>query len=448
MVGTNKTKTSLAKFEEFFSTQYKDEVFEILEKYPEERTLIVDYNNLYNFDQDLGELLIEKPNEVLVASQNAIKNIDPLMKDAKLNVRFKNITNIIPLNKVSSRHIGQFVRFRGIISNLKEVYSKMETGVFECRGCMRLHEIKQDTRGVILEPIMCNECGGRSFRLLQGESKYIDSQIGTIKDILINPTLRDEVKELTIVLEEDLAGKLREKDVVCLTGILKTYRKSDTFNLYLTVNHIEFLEKWGEIDLENISTEFTNDRNDPRNNTWRNEVLHRDKVCQCCGLDKRLEAHHINGFEEYPDLRFDVGNGITLCQFCHAKYHSVFGLKEINSAKFAKFLTQFGGGGIINQPIIEDNSQDINNEEDLNGSENLKYYEKSKKHFRSNIEMILYLIENIEFEKGYADYDEIKYKSDILNINEEFLKKSILQLKEKRLIYECQRGKFKGVPYD
>lgn len=322
MASINKVNTTLSKFEEFFSTQYKDEVFEILEKYPEERTIIVDYNDLDNFDQDLGELLIEKPDEVLLASQKAIKNIDPLMKDAKLNVRFKNITNIIPLNKISSRHIGQFVRFRGTISNLKEVGSKIETGVFECRSCMKLHEIKQGTSGFILEPSMCNECGGRSFRLLQEESKYIDSQIGTIKDILINPTLRDEVKELTIVLEDDLAGELREKDVVCLTGTLKTYRKSDTFNLYLIVNHIEFLEKWGEIDLEDIPTEFTNDRKDPRYNTWRNEVLHRDKVCQCCGLEKRLEAHHINGFEEYPDLRFDVGNGITLCQFCHAKYHS------------------------------------------------------------------------------------------------------------------------------
>ena len=30
MNSTNKTKTSLAKFEEFFSTIYKDDVFEIL----------------------------------------------------------------------------------------------------------------------------------------------------------------------------------------------------------------------------------------------------------------------------------------------------------------------------------------------------------------------------------------------------------------------------------
>mgnify|MGYP003324470680 CR=1 FL=1 len=34
MNSTNKTQTSTAKFEEFFSTSYKDDVFEILEKFP------------------------------------------------------------------------------------------------------------------------------------------------------------------------------------------------------------------------------------------------------------------------------------------------------------------------------------------------------------------------------------------------------------------------------
>ena len=76
MNSTNKTKTSLAKFEEFFSTIYKDDVFEILEKYPDERSLIVNYEDLEMFDPDLADLLIDKPEEVIAASQKAIKNIN------------------------------------------------------------------------------------------------------------------------------------------------------------------------------------------------------------------------------------------------------------------------------------------------------------------------------------------------------------------------------------
>ena len=109
MNSTNKTKASLSKFEEFFSTIYKDDVFEILEKYPDERSLTVNYEDLEKFDPDLADLLITKPEEVIAASQKAIKNIDPLMKeDTQLNIRFENLTNNIPLSDLLSKYIGNF----------------------------------------------------------------------------------------------------------------------------------------------------------------------------------------------------------------------------------------------------------------------------------------------------------------------------------------------------
>ena len=97
MNASTKSRTSVAKFEEFFATTYKDDVFEILEKYPDERSLTVYYNDLEMFDPDLADLLIEKPEEVIEASKSAIKNIDPLVKDADINIRFENLSNIIPL---------------------------------------------------------------------------------------------------------------------------------------------------------------------------------------------------------------------------------------------------------------------------------------------------------------------------------------------------------------
>ena len=43
----NNNKTSTAKFEEFFATEYKEEVFNILEEYPFKKDLKIDYQKLH-----------------------------------------------------------------------------------------------------------------------------------------------------------------------------------------------------------------------------------------------------------------------------------------------------------------------------------------------------------------------------------------------------------------
>lgn len=58
---------------------------------------------------------------------------------------------------------------------------------------------------------------------------------------------------------------------------------------------------------------------------WRKSVFERDKyTCQVCGDAKggNLRAHHIRRYSVFPELRYDIDNGITLCDKCHEKVHS------------------------------------------------------------------------------------------------------------------------------
>ena len=54
---------------------------------------------------------------------------------------------------------------------------------------------------------------------------------------------------------------------------------------------------------------------------WRTGVLERDGKCLSCGCTENLVAHHIKEFALYPHLRFELDNGITLCDKCHKKLH-------------------------------------------------------------------------------------------------------------------------------
>ncbi len=67
-----------------------------------------------------------------------------------------------------------------------------------------------------------------------------------------------------------------------------------------------------------------NDRRKPEYLEWRDAVFKRDNyTCQKCGDNTggNLRAHHIEPFAKYPELRFDVTNGVTLCHTCHELEH-------------------------------------------------------------------------------------------------------------------------------
>lgn len=54
---------------------------------------------------------------------------------------------------------------------------------------------------------------------------------------------------------------------------------------------------------------------------WRKSVFERDNyMCQICKkIGGELNVDHIKPFALYPDLRFDMTNGRTLCIECHKK---------------------------------------------------------------------------------------------------------------------------------
>lgn len=75
------------------------------------------------------------------------------------------------------------------------------------------------------------------------------------------------------------------------------------------------LQKYGDDNLDRRSSAYT---------YWKRQVLKRDKKCRIDNKDceGRLEVHHILGWKEYVELRYEINNGITLCHFHHPRRKS------------------------------------------------------------------------------------------------------------------------------
>lgn len=90
----------------------------------------------------------------------------------------------------------------------------------------------------------------------------------------------------------------------------------------------------------NLTNEDREDRrNSPYYNEWIRQIYKKDGyVCRCCGKNSGFNAHHLNGYNWDKEHRFDVNNGITLCEDCHKEFHSLYGYGDNTIEQFREFL--------------------------------------------------------------------------------------------------------------
>ncbi|MDD5049636.1 MAG: HNH endonuclease [Methanoregulaceae archaeon] len=80
-------------------------------------------------------------------------------------------------------------------------------------------------------------------------------------------------------------------------------------------------------------------RNSPKYELFRDSCLIRDDFkCRKCGANCNLEVHHIKPYHANRQITTHPGNGITLCEDCHKKFHNLYGRKSCNLKDILEFL--------------------------------------------------------------------------------------------------------------
>lgn len=221
------------------------------------KTIYIDCDILKKYKVIFGEetneslytLLERKPLEIIEIFENILDTL--LNKDIdEYYIKFDYNGEETKINDLLSDKIGSLIKSTGVVKGLYKITPVIKTGVFECRGCMRLHEEKQLSSGGIIEPNMCNECGGRSFRLLQDESSYYNSRKILLEEPIEDLGNKTNPRNIIAVLtgDGDFINKVNVGDRVKITGILTNYRdeKTGDFNFYIDGNNIE---KIGDIEI-------------------------------------------------------------------------------------------------------------------------------------------------------------------------------------------------------
>lgn len=115
------------------------------------------------------------------------------------------------------------------------------------------------------------------------------------------------------------------------------------------IGHIDYVPKTGRLRQSEKTTGNKNwrwifdrtkvigywlERNNPEYKQWRMAVFKKDGYkCFWCGDNKKIRADHILMWSKYPEKRYDINNGQTLCDFCH----KVKTLSEIKGETILKF---------------------------------------------------------------------------------------------------------------
>jgi len=249
-------------FEEY---GYGPKIRELVDTYPEVRSLITSFWEIDRFDSVLANHLLEFPSQALSTGEMAILEFMPSDEKVPLHFRIRDLpkeTARIGIRDLRSEHLENFIAIEGLVRKVTDVRPRILEATFECLRCHAHHRIFQDTL-IFREPLDCTKetggCGRAAastvFKLVPEESLFIDTQKIEIQESPEGLPAGAQPQRLTFYVEDDLTGKVLPGDRIVSSGILKLRQtregplKKTLFDIYMDGNCVEH-EEYAYEDIE------------------------------------------------------------------------------------------------------------------------------------------------------------------------------------------------------
>ena len=229
-------------FLDFYRTYYRDEIGKLAQNYPtDQRSLYIDYDDLYRFDPDLADDYENQPEQLQKYAEEALRLYD-LPVDVKLgqaHVRMDPLPESTDIRAIRARHVNTLVTVRGTINKATDVRPKMQEAAFECQRCGTLTRIPQ-SGGDFQEPHECQGCERQGpFGLNYDQSEFVDSQKLRVQESPEGLRGGETPQAIDVQIEDDITGEVTPGDHVAATGILRLEQqgndqdKSAVFDVYM-----------------------------------------------------------------------------------------------------------------------------------------------------------------------------------------------------------------------
>ncbi len=210
--------------------------------------MIIDFNDLYNFNEDLAIFLLDRPEATLQELKTEC--------DGK-TIRIKNLLTQTKIREIEAKHIGKLIEVEAIVVTASVPDATISTAVYKC-PCG--NEIYEPQTGFELEPPSQCPCGNkRNLKLLREKCERIDTQILQLQERPEELPPGEIPEPLTTILKEKLIRYASPGDRVKVVGIVKSKPLKQSRS---TLNDVKILEA-NSVEIMNrnhIDTSLTKER--------------------------------------------------------------------------------------------------------------------------------------------------------------------------------------------